>query len=60
MVGVNNGGGSRITLLDRGGLDEQFPASGASARIPEHEKGTGSERIPLCSLKPVLMIPTTL
>lgn len=43
VAGVNNGGGSRITLLDRGDEDQQLHASGASTRTPGREDGATSE-----------------
>ena len=41
MVGVNNGGGSRITLLPEGSEDQRLHASGAATQTPEHESDTG-------------------
>lgn len=41
-TGLNNAGGSRITLSGRGGGDQQFRASGVSSRTLEHENSTTS------------------
>lgn len=41
-TGVNNEGGSRITLSGRGSGDQQLRASGASSRTLEHENSTTS------------------
>ena len=55
VVGVDNGGGSRITLLDRGDENQQFHASGASTQTPEHEDDATSECFPPWLSKPVLI-----
>ena len=56
-TGANNEGGSRASLLDKRSGDQPFRTSGTSTPIPDRETGTGSEYIPLQSLKPVFMIP---
>jgi len=57
MAGVNDAGGSRTTSLGRGGGHQQFFASGASTRAPEHEKDTTSEGLPFSSFKLMFTIP---
>ena len=49
VAGINNGGGSRITLLDRKSVDEQVRPSSTSTRTPEHENDAASECASHCS-----------
>lgn len=44
VAGVNNEGGSRIELLDRGDENQRIHVSGTSAHTPEREDGTPGER----------------
>ena len=43
MAGVNDRGGSRITLLERGSVDEPIRTSGTSTRTPGPENPAASE-----------------
>ena len=43
MAGVDNGGGSRITLLDRGSEDQQVRVPGVSIQPAERENEIAGE-----------------